>query len=358
MPNNSGQFSCAETPLNVNPTLLYNEAEPYYSYFGKFNSPEVGPMILKVPTNGSGLIIEENNQNSFSKNGVQYSLVDCRLYAPGLHNVLGTKGVAELCMFFQNVKSSTPSICVCVPIYVDDVRGASYFSQLRKWFDPTIPNRQPLGSLFTFGSSDAIEYTGADIRFLSINNRRPSNICQDNNFTNYLTLYTVLKTPIYIKLEDFQKFASISEFAIALVAPVATIEFHNNFVFKQKFVRLCKDIQFTFKDGKTKKQSALKCYNIDPTKDVGPDGIINLSKAKESEKSIDETIKSLTTDINTKIEPGLSMSSIEVIIAIVIAVIAAIIILGLIGYGVFKYLSKKLEVNVNFSNVFHNNVNV
>lgn len=332
MPNNSGQFNCAETPLNVNPTLLYNEAEPYYSYFGKFNSPETGPMILKPPKDGSGLILEENTQNSFTRNGIVYSLVDCRIYTPGLHNVLGTKGVAELCMFFQNINSSIPNICVCVQIYVDEIRGALYFSQLRSSFDSTIPNRQTLGSLFTFGSSDAIEYTGTDVRTRSFNIPFPPNIC--DNYPNFLTLYTVLKTPIYIKSIDYGKISITNTLR-------ETQEFRDNFVFKQKFVRLCKNIQFTFKDGKSKKQSALKCYSVDPTKDVGADGVINLSKADDTQKSIDETVKSLTTDINTRvnIDTGLSMSSIEMIIGIIIAVIVSLIILGLIGYGLFKYFS-------------------
>lgn len=344
MPNNSGQFSCAETPLIVNPSLLYNETEPYYSYFGKFNSPETGPMILKAPDRESGLIIEENNQNSFTRNGIVYSLIDCRLYAPGLHNVLGTKGVAELCMFFQNINSSTPNICICVPIYVDEIRGALYFSQLRQSFDPTVSNRQTLGSLFTFGSSDAIEYNGPDIRYRSINTPNPTNIC--DNFTNYLITYTLLKTPIYIKLDDFRRFATISGFNIVLVAPTATIEFNNNNIFTKKYVRLCKAIQFTYKDGKDKKKSALKCYSVDPTTDIGSDGTINLSKAADSEKSFDEAVNSISTNLTPNIQTTLSTKTVEGIVAISIAVLVTLIILGLVGYNLFKYFNTPSNLTV------------
>lgn len=343
MPNNSGQFSCADSPLNVNPFTLYNEAEPYYSYFGKFNSPEVGPMILKTPTNGSGLIIEENNQNSFTRNGVVYSLIDCRLYGPGLHNILKSTGTFELCMFFQNINSSTQTICICVPIYIDDLRGALYFSQLRQSFDSTISNRQTLGSIFNFATSDAIEYVSYDIRNRRSSSSYPVYYC---NVDKFLVTYTVLKTPIFMKYNDYNYLTSTSTFKAALNPPKALNEITNNSIFKQKFVRLCKNIQFTFKDGKSKKQAALKCYSVDPTKDVGEDGLIDLSKADDTQKSIDETVKSLTTDITAKVETGLSMSSVEMIIGIIVAVITSLIILGLIGYGLFKYFSSSSNLTV------------
>ncbi len=336
MLNNSGKFSCADTPLNVNPFTLYNEAEPYYSYFGKFNSPEVGPMILKTPTNGSGLIIEENNQNSFTRNGVVYSLIDCRLYSPGLHNILKSTGTFELCMFFQNINSSTQTICICVPIYVDDLRGALYFSQLRESFDPTIPVRQTLGSIFNFATSDAIEYVGYDIRNRPSNSSYPAYYC---NVDKFLVTYTVLKTPIFMKYNDYNYLTSKTRFKTALSPPKALNEMTNDSIFKKKFVRLCKNIQFTHKDGKEKKKEALKCFNIDPEKDVTPEGKIDLSKSTNVQ-NFDEAVKSITTDLNQKIEAGLPMSSIEGIISVIVAVVVTLIILSLFGYGLFKYFSK------------------
>ena len=345
MPDNSGIFSCAETPLNVSPSLLYNQSEPYYSYYGKFNSPTTGPMIYKNLTgSGSGVTIEENTLTTFTKNGIQYSLSDVRLFAPGLHNVTGTNGVAELCMFFQNINASTRYICICVPIYIDEIKGALYFSQLDFAYNPSLQNRQTLGSIFTFNTCDAIEYVGVDIRSRSINNPNPESVCK--NLTNTIT-YTILNKPVYMKQADLTKIRSAINFYKLLETPKATIEFHDNLIFTKKYVRLCKDIQFTYKGGGSKKSPALKCYNLDPTKDIGPDGTLNLNKDTNIPTSFEEEMNVIKNQLNidTNIQKNMTMYTIETIIAIVISAIVALIVLWIIGYTIFTYFSTpKIDV--------------
>ena len=313
MPNPRGIFECPETPLTVSPTSLYNNTQPYRSYFGKFSCPETGPMTVSLPVNQgtpevpkySGMLIDENTQTSFSRNGVVYNQNETRLYIPGLHNHLGGVGNAELTIFFRSLTMDI--YCICLPLFYNETTGSVYFSQLNKTFNSGLANRQSLGTVFPYSESDAIEYRGADIRNRINTKSNPEGTCyaRDGNLINNIVpfpvTYMLMNTPGTIKSTDLQRLSNLFNFVRILpsitgpirttitpsfAGPLASVNITNSTIFTkpQSPIRLCPSIRFV---GKTigpvvPKVPALKCYQVDPTKDIGEGGIINLEKAKDN----------------------------------------------------------------------------
>ena len=364
-----GLFSCAETPLNVSPTKLYENLQPYRSYFGKFRCPETGAMTVKIPGDQSGIMIDENTLTTFSKNGISYSQYDTRLYIPGLHNHIGGLGDAELCIFLRSL--SNDIICICLPLFFDDNKGSVYFGQLNRTFNSTIVDRQSLLSVFPDKKIDGIEYRGADIRNRNKNNPQPKPFCDSIPFP---VTYTLMRQPGYIKTADLQRikdFFKISTTVNTREGPVTTVTYPNfagpvptimitsSNIFTQPNspIRLCPEILFegkTFVPGKPK-TPALKCVQVDPMKDVGPDGTINLSKAQDNIVDLTNEVSNIQNNLrmpsSDDVKSFASIDSIETIIAIVVACIIALIIISLIGYNLIKYFTRKPEVVKNIVKV-------
>jgi hypothetical protein len=351
MPDVKGVFQCNETPLTVSPIALYNTTKPYKSYYGKLNIPTVGPMYVSLPPTGeSGILLEESTQITYTKNGVVYNLFETRIYIPGLHNHQGGVGDGELLFFFKNLTNDI--LCLCVPLFIDDQKGANYFSKLTKGVNLVVKDKVSLRDIFDFNSFDGIEYRGADVRKRTLTSSTPANLC-DN--LSYVVTYILIRKNTFIKQVDFDRIKGYftNDQLEKIKGPVVTTIFNNGDIFNQLTppVRLCKNITITGTTPASARSTkpALKCFPIDESKNI-KDGEIVLDESEEnSEVDLQKELKQL--NLTENIKSSYTMDSIETIIGILIGVVIGGVILVLIGYNIIRYLSKKKYIQTITENV-------
>ena len=288
--------------------------------------PPTGPVAALL----DGLNLNENNQvelhlsdSRASSGGYRYSLIDSRLTFPAVHNLTGTLPVAEVCLYFRNQAQNMTSkvVCLCLGLGLGSDSEAPYFNALSA--NTPIQMRPLLTTLFDTNDT-FIEYVGADLRGRTQRNPNPNSMCDP--VLQKVTYMVCTGQGIIGSQTTLTRLIGLA--GTGLVGPVTqTIKtLPSDLV---KYCSLVYGIQLgldsTSGTVAATPTSALKCYRIDPSKDI-KDGAITLG-GKSATTLADEVIASQIAQsaaVSDAVSAGFQPGDAETYIAIAIAVLLGI----------------------------------
>ena len=231
-----------------------------------------------VSTTPDGLLIEENvttelliNRPENSQNGkFRYTQFDTRFYIPAAHSLPNISADAEYCIYFKNAFNQKIAclVLLCKKGALTD-STAPYFMTLSAAANP---NRPVLSTLFS-PTDSFVEYVGADLRGRTRSAPIPKDKCDP--VKQYVTYY-ICTTPISLG-PAFQALQTLLS-PTNNTGPPQQLTPSSNLM---KYVSLVKGIQVGDPTANPGSTSALKCYRIDPVKDV-VDGKIKIKSSPTS----------------------------------------------------------------------------
>lgn len=298
-------FGCADTPISFPPNFKLTSIVPDTTTKLRLIPFAPGPLSGNLDAKNSGIIVDENPNTELlisnpdnSKNAqYRYSQYDTRLYIPSSHKLPGVNAVGEYCIFFRNQADASKLVCLSL-VLVEGLKSDSTVPYFNLVGTTTLGHiKRPL--LTTLFSPDDmfIEYVGADLRNRTKLDATPTNQCDAPTFVTYF----VCTTPVSFGGENLARFYS----ALQLLPPASpnalptprldissppgpslgppqpsSAGTYNLF----KYVSLVKGIQIGYptkgSSGPNGTQtSALKCYRIDPAKDISGGQVVIKSAA-------------------------------------------------------------------------------
>lgn len=331
-------FTCQETPVWTPATFDPSSLSPCLSCTLRLSSQLPGPGSLQP--SAMGFTVDENPTTELTINSIQYNLVAAELVMPGLHRLYGNQTVcdAEYVISFRNVRDTSKVVLLCIPLVIGDGHGMGYFTNLG------IINRgRPTLSTLISPDTGVLSYPGASLLGRTKTSSAPQAICSP---ISYPVTYYVIQTPSYILGADYQRLHSqVGSSYVGGPVPVTEITMTRatsllTYISRMKLVG---SSEYAEKDGMNTK--ALKCYRIDPKKDIKGDKVYIGGAPRENTlaKELQDAASggsSTSPDDSGSIKPG----DIEKIISIILGLILAVVICAAIVYFVWrgtfsKYLS-------------------
>jgi len=283
-------FNCRDTPIAI-PAGFDLKQIPKDGATLRLVSPVAGtgqatPLPIGSGTpNGEGLALHESTltelrvNQSDTNNLSRNPLLDTRLSIPAAHSFPGVNAVAELFLYFSDGTGKDRDtadgplrdrwICLSITCVLgaDTDPTAQYFTSLTP--GGTATNRPVLTKLFA-PTDTFLEYRGADLRGRTYTNPRPRDKCDAPSYVRYF----VCTTPISIGSQaTVDRLTTLASGAPGKIPPGpprqggATSQSDlTRKVSRIDGIRLG-DPASTSGLGR-KATSALKCYRIDPEKDV------------------------------------------------------------------------------------------
>jgi hypothetical protein len=289
------------------------QANPYGNAAARLWSIGPGTGLMSPPSNGTGGIsIDENIQDSFTFNSVGYNLIDMRLVA-GQHQIFRwmdisgqcgsmgppfgvyTTAPLELYIFF---KAGSQTIALVLPIGFNDAASTNASTYIKGLTTTPGTTPPPLVTLFqdlsgvtatSFNSTNMmLEYIGQDIRTYATTTCDPYSL---NNPVTYLVIMNDLGDPTGSNPAATRLLSSTirtSEYAALLQqfspTPNMTLNYapqpiDSSSLSKLRFIP-GGTLYLTNPKGtgpSTVSTNSLKCYPVDPSKDV-QGGQINLDE--------------------------------------------------------------------------------
>lgn len=248
---------------------------------------------------------------------------------PGLHRLYGAQTVAdaEYVLTFRNTNDTSKVVLFCIPIVIGTGHGNGYFTNLG------IINRgRPVLSSLVAPDTGVLTYPGASIF------GRNTTIC--NSLSNPVTYYVTLK-PSYITSVEYQRLHSqlkkthvngpkptteiTQTRALALLTYINTIKLEGPLDKKGK------------KEGETDDMNtkALKCYRIDPLKDIKGDKVI-IGGATSTNSLYNELQTAATADAQLPDSGSIKPGDIESIVSIILGILLSIVLCSAIMYFIWK----------------------
>ena len=290
--------------------------------------PPTGP-IAALP---DGLNLNENNQIELhlsdsrkSASGYRYSLIDSRLTFPAIHNLTGGLPRAELCLYFRNQAQNLTSkiVCICLGLTIGMDDQAPYFTALST--STLIPQRPLVTSLFETDDT-FIEYVGADLRGRTLTTPNPSSKCDP--VLQKVTYFVCVGQGFIGSQATLTRLIGLA--GTGLIGPVKqTIKTLPSDLVKYASlvygIRLGQGGEASGTAGTPTPTSALKCYRIDPSKDI-KNGTINLNEPSDGTLADEVVASQISQDsaLPAGATSGFQPGDAETYIAITVAVILGI----------------------------------
>jgi hypothetical protein len=320
-------FACEETPVWTPATLDPTSLPPCLSCTFRLSAQLPGPGTLQPSV--MGFTVDENPTTELTLNGLQHSLITTELVMPGLHRLYGEQSVstAELLLTFRSTRDMTKIALLCIPIVIGDGHGSDYFATLGM-----VGRSRPTVSTLLDPQTGILSYPGASLQGRSKTDPRARQVC--NPVAYPVTYYLVLR-PANITAPDYQRLhkqlgtayvgppVPVTEITMSRVTSLLT---YINAV-------VLTETQSTKDKGKSTK--ALKCYRIDPKKDIKDDKVYIGGAPKSS--TLDQELLNAATSISADPDSGsVKPGDIEKILAIVLGTILAVILCAAIAFFVFR----------------------
>jgi len=259
-----------------------------------------------------------------------------------LHRLPGRREqcLAEINIYFQNIKLPNKLICVAIPIDLGTGPANTYFSTLTY----EVRNDRPtLKSLF---STDAtfISFDSVSLMHRNEDNARPREFCDP---PKHIVTYYLSLTPALILPNDFERL--VTQYKISGDRPPKP----TTDAMPDRLLKLCTRIQgiridsANFKssnsDGGGVSTKAMKCYKLDSEKDIIGDKVYVDGKNKPGTTLSDELMKAATDmsdDIDVTLDPPIKARDVERTIGIALGVSIALVIAATIAIYVYKFIFK------------------
>jgi len=324
-------FTCQETPVWTPATFDPNSMSPCLSCTLRLSSLLPGPGSIQP--SDIGFTVDENPTTILSINGIDYNLSKAELFIPGLHRLYGMQTVcdAEYVVSFRNTGDASKTVLFCIPLTIGDGHGTAYFKNMG-----IISRAQPTLSQLISPGTSVLTYPGASLYGRTKTTSVPQNIC---NPISYPVTYYVALTPSSITSADYQRLHSqLGSTYKGGPAPVTEITMTRatsllTYISAIKLVG-GKDEGDSGAEGGMS-TNALKCYRIDPKKDIKNDKVYIGGAPNENTlaKELENAASGNTPDgDDATVKPG----DIEKIVSIVLGVTIAVIICAAIVYFVWK----------------------
>jgi hypothetical protein len=354
-------FNCRDTPIAI-PAGFDLKQIPKDGATLRLVSPVAGtgqatPLPIGSGTpNGEGLALHESTltelrvNQSDTNNRSRNPLLEARLSIPAAHSFPGVNAVAELFLYFSDGTGKDRDtadgplrdrwICLSITCVLgaDTDPTAQYFTSLTP--GGTATNRPVLTKLFA-PTDTFLEYRGADLRGRTYTNPRPRDKCDAPSYVRYF----VCTTPISIGSQaTVDRLASLASGAPGKIPPGPPRQGGSTSqsdltrkVSRIDGIRLG-DPASTSGLGR-KATSALKCYRIDPEKDVknGRVTIGRKSKTTLAEELLDkEAAGGQTIGVEGSTAGSVQPGDVEFWLAIAGALLLTTILVGVLYYFGFS----------------------
>jgi hypothetical protein len=326
-------FGCGETPIWIPSTFDHAGLSKCISCTVRLTAKLAGPG--NVTTRDDGLLVNENPTTTLTINGIQHSLVETILSFPGGHRYSErqTPCVAELFLYFQNTREFTEHVCLAIPLDIGEGESNAYFSTLDAIRNdrPTVASVLPTGSKY-------IMYKGADLRGRTGKDSRPRNLCDPVKkvITYYLSL-----TPSLILAKDYSRLQKRAGTVAGPPKPASEVV-QSRLLRLGTLIDTIKIDTVTKENGSGISTNAMKCYKLDPTRDIVKDKVYVGGVDRPGDRTLAEELEQATTQFSdtttytsdASIKPG----DIEKTLGIVLGVIVGIVICSLIAYMLWKHV--------------------
>lgn len=335
-------MNCAETPVWTPSSFDPSTLPPCVSCKLRLSCLAAGPGSIQASV--FGYTVDENPTTVLTINGIQYSLIKSELVLPGLHRLYGRSAVCDMeyVLTFRNTSDISKTVLFCIPIAIGVGQGNSYFTKLG-----IIGSVQPVLTTLVTPDTAILTYPGASIYGRTKNSAAPTAVCAP---VAYPVTYYVLLKPAFITSTDYTRLrGQVGSQYVGGPAP-------NSELTQTRATSMLTYISSIALGSGTSggggggreggvSTSALKCYKIDPTKDVKGDKVYIGGAPNENtlakELQAAASSNSDTLPDTATVQPG----DIEQIIGIVVGVLLAVFICAIIAYNIWKgTFSKYLSV--------------
>jgi hypothetical protein len=320
-------FACQETPVWTPATLDPTSLPPCLSCTFRLSAQLPGPGSLQPSV--MGFTVDENPTTELTLNGLQHSLLTTELVMPGLHRLYGQQTVsdAELILTFRNIRDMSKIALLCIPIVIGDGHGSDYFSTIG-----IVGRSRPTVSVLIDPETAILSYTGASLQGRSKSDPRPRQAC---NPVAYPVTYYVVLTPANISAPDYQRLhKQLGSAYVGPPTPVTEITMTR----ATSLLTYINSIMITAEQSKKEKgksTKALKCYRIDPKKDVKGDKVYIGGAPKSS--TLDQELLNAASGGGADPDSGsVKPGDIEKILSIILGIVLAIVVCAAIGFFVFR----------------------
>jgi hypothetical protein len=258
--------------------------------------------------------------------------VETVLLIGGAHRLPGRSEPckAELTCYFKSSRDFSQHACLSLPIDIGTGSATPYFASLGATGGPRLPLSKIVPSDANF-----LLYRGADLRGRSAGNNVPSSFCDP---VKQVTAYYVCQKPIFMANADYQRFVLRAGKGLRgppkPLTPVVTSRLLS-------LATRVKGIELTgpkplgpggIQEGPGIPTKALKCYRVDPARDVVKDRVYVGGKGPRTD--FEKEIKPEKEDEG--ILPGDLQKWLAVLLGIIISVILGALLFVLIFSFVFR----------------------
>jgi Arc/MetJ family transcription regulator len=325
-------FTCGETPIWIPSTFDTSTLSPCVSCTVRLTAKLAGPG--NVSAREDGLLLNENPTVTLTINGIQHTLVESILTFPGAHRYSGQQSpsVAEVFLYFQNTREFTQHVCLAIPLVIGQGASNAYFSTL----DTGIRKDRPtVASLVP--DSNYLMYKGADLRGRTGKDSKPRALCEPVKKT--LTYYLAL-SPSSILAKDYERLMAragtagppkpASEVVQSRLQRLGTLI---------ESIRIDADKAHGATDGGITTK-AMKCYKLDPKKDIVNDKVYVGTK-RPGDRTLAEELEQASqgSESESEYESGtIKPGDIEQTLGIVLGVIVGVVVCAVIAYVLWKYV--------------------
>ena len=308
--------SCGETPFSI-PASFDLTKIPINELALRLVAPVAGTgQVTPLPVgggtpNGEGLSVSESTLAELRVNEVEGSasqlrnpLLDVRLCFPSAHSFPDTS-VAELFLYFANGRVQGQWFCLSIlcKVGVDADPTAAYFTSLTRQGNAL--KRPFLTTLFA-PNDLFLEYSGADLRGRTQLNPTPSTQCDVPTYVRYFVCTTQISIGSRATLNRLIEIAAGGPGIVPTGPPrQAAASDPAQLV---KIVSRVKGIQLGEPSSDrpdTKATKAMKCYRIDPEKDI-KNGQVKLRPTSSSTLADEMTAKNaaIGKEGDASVQPG------------------------------------------------------
>jgi len=374
-------LSCAQTPPRFSDTATITNT-PLSNAFGnaglRLSALVPGTGLLTNPGTSGGIGVDENIQNTLTHNGVPYTFNEMRFFY-GAHEIFkwndiktqaldpklnpGTTYTAaplEAYIFFKNTSNKT--ICLVLPIGIDKTKtgvggavttnASIYINALTTTAGTTPPLLTQLfqdlsGSIpsFSFNAANAIlTYNGQDVRLLSS--------CSPTSTAYPITYFVIMNDPgtklfnSTITLSDLDAligkvknpimtFKAITNTINTSLTDTSKIDMYPSATTGTKGMFT---VSVAGKGNRTISTNALKCYTIDPTKNIR-DNTLTLDENGKPTTLADQLDVSVSKSSTPSLAWGGWLTSVAGIEAIIAIITTSLVIC--ISVGMYMYYMKR-----------------
>ena len=334
-------FTCTETPAWIPTGYRMNNMIQCTTCRLRLSAPLAGPgSVSQVPI---GLMLNENPTTSLYSNDIQHNLLDSYISFPSGHRLEGRTSPSdgECYFYFQNVTDPSKHICLCVPL--DIGTGNEYFKNLGN-----VDGKRPTLATLIPTNTKIFSYRGPDLRGRSRLNMYPRGQCEP---VNRIVTYFVTLTTASINANDFKRLKGLCASNAGPPKPMSEltsmrIQSLGTFIPSIQVKTTADVVKTKNSAGKSGiPTESLKCYAIDPDKDVKDDAVY-IGGAPGDSTLADELRNAASGDLNQSLEaPPIANASLETILSIVLGVFVGLVVCATIAFFIYNTVFSHYPTN-------------